>query len=551
MIHILYILFHLFAVGVTQNCQIALQPAQLTNIEIPEAPRQFDTLDEAITAAKQNDSLNFARGCIYTLSSTIVNKNVHLLAAEGSAARPIIRCGSSGMRILDYDLGTPDIEISATYWKPWRPLDRPPQKLLIQDLVFSGCSLVMRNPPYKKRLYRKVNAGAIFRLQGRARHIFRNCTFENSSATFGGIGHIGAMAEPVFENCVFRNAEAWHAGAIHIDDVARPTFIKSLFLNATALTKGGSVYTEWQSMASFTKCSFFGKGVPDFQTGYILEKNLLSEERICCKKYNTTGTSCKTSADKGGLIYTNEFSGPMFRSCYFSLGWARKGGAVYTDDESTPIFLNSTFSSNGACHNGGAIYTDDRSAPIFRDLIVSKNFAEQRGGSLFSDDHSHAVYENAIIDWSVAQRGGAFFNDDASTPRYTDVMVLNSHAVNGSGLYINDHADPFCLNVTFKSNNAKEKGGAVFMRRASSVWFIDAIFQNNSAISGGAIFMMDGAVLDLKDSLPAFIDNFAKFGSDILLRNDTTLLISKWYDRDGRKLKVLVQGHEAVINVFG
>merc|ERR1712083_1069945 len=99
-------------------------------------------------------------------------------------------------------------------------------------------------------------------------------------------------------------------------------------------------------MASFRNCSFIEKGIPEFYTGYILKartnssENNASYHRICCEKYNTTGRMCKTSADKGGLIYVNEYSGPQFHDCLFSLGWARKGGAVYTDDESTAIFLN-------------------------------------------------------------------------------------------------------------------------------------------------------------------------------------------------------------------
>tara|TARA_Y100000589_G_scaffold55435_1_gene45921 strand:+ start:2430 stop:4712 length:2283 start_codon:yes stop_codon:yes gene_type:complete len=249
--------------------------------------------------------------------------------------------------------------------------------------------------------------------------------FANDSDSGGAIYTTGGVSLGI-DNCIFLDNKCvgnHNGGAIHIGggtaSIATTQFDAN-YINAGGsgdYPKGGAIYLS-NADATISQCSFNGNfiyGNSNHYGGAVyatdsslnmlfcdFDGNVVAQNHSSAVSGNywggalflrsTYGTidrcnfrdnsSRNFDSDyRGGAVFLEDYSGPLFLDCIFQNNSSWEGGAIYCQSQSTPVFFNCQFSTNSAKY-GGVAYTFG--TPVFNSCSLADNLASQNGGAIKS-----------------------------------------------------------------------------------------------------------------------------------------------------------------------
>ncbi len=168
---------------------------------------------------------------------------------------------------------------------------------------------------------------------------------------------------------------------------------------------------------------------------------------------------------------------------------AFRGGGIYCDQNSNPIFENVTFSYNYANEAGGAFYCENYSFPVFNNVIIENNSAST-GGGLYFYNCSEPYLLNVTIFGNFAENGGGLYSS-YSHPTLENIKILNNsvstYTGSGGGIYLS-HSDPTLINVLLTDNYSSYNGAAIYCFYSNPSLYNVTLSENAVFSEGNLIF---------------------------------------------------------------
>ncbi len=329
-------------------------------------PSDYTTIRTALAMAHGGDSIKIAPG-VYFESNLRMRSTISLIGAGDSATDVIIDGNNQGRILLCENSNNESIVRNLTF------INGSASGEAVYDqsggaILVSNCEPTIINCNFTGN-YSTASGGAI-RCTNASPQII-DCTFVNNSAGDGG-GAIDCSyeASPLLSGCTFKNNTARWGGALSCRGKASPTVLETNFdrniSSGVEIGFGGAIFADFQSLPSFTKCTFFGNIA---QYGGAL---------ACFDNSQTNLDYCTLLENQSAFA----------------------GGGMFCKDAS-PIIKNSII----AFHDGAAISTTGRAIPeisftnIFGNLLGNWNesIADQAGGNNFSVDPLFCTYDPDCI----------------------------------------------------------------------------------------------------------------------------------------------------------
>jgi predicted outer membrane repeat protein len=170
-------------------------------------------------------------------------------------------------------------------------------------------------------------------------------TDESINDGWGGAVYI-QYSSPRFTNCVFTGCKSKYGGAVACRTAA-PIFENCTFIGNTAFVEGGAIKSEGAANPKIRNCSF--------------ENNSASERGGCIDFRNASASVIgskfisNSAGDPGygGAILCYS-SSPYFEDCIFYLNSGIDGGGIYCAEKASPKFQNCTLVQNRSNNIDGA-----------------------------------------------------------------------------------------------------------------------------------------------------------------------------------------------------
>jgi len=202
----------------------------------------------------------------------------------------------------------------------------------------------------------------------------------------GGAVRMDRQAHPTFLRCRFiDNSSRLHGGAVSADS-CRSRFVECTFEgNSVADGDGGAVYL-WRSSATFVNCVFrdndsmnllsggavYGLSAsPSFQ-GCLFERNGSSAVQLLAPR-GATVLDCmflENSGFKGGALHISRGESTIDGCTFIQNEATSSGGAIYLTNSKGDLIRNSTFYGNSGDYGGSGIQCNS-SSPRIENTIVA------------------------------------------------------------------------------------------------------------------------------------------------------------------------------------
>jgi pectate lyase len=157
--------------------------------------------------------------------------------------------------------------------------------------------------------------------------------------------------------------------------------------------------------------------------------------------------------------------------------WPTSNGGGMHNDNSFCIIKNCTFRENSAEY-GGAMYTDIYSGPKMINCIFFRNSSQWDGGVMVNE-RSSPVLVNCIFT-SNKGSSGSILNYGQSSPKIINCLFNHNSTTYGGGIYNRDSSTPTITNCTFCGNAASEYGGGIYNTTGGNVTIANCIFWGNT-----------------------------------------------------------------------
>ena len=420
-----------------------------------------------------------------------------------------------------------------------------------------------------------IGGGAIYIIGNLTKAHIDKTDFTNNSARAGGAIYVeGIMDKTTFTDTYFTNNTAftknqkYGGGAIAVQgNATNNNFKSSIFTENTATTHGGAIkFMDNDENNTFEKCIFINNYAP--YGGSIAVSNNSQSLKInntiftnteependiigggaiyfisdANELYITDSEFNKLTAHAGGAIYVEgdlkiaEINGTQFTNNKATTNNTKYGGgAIEVEGNSQYVIITeSKFINNTAQTHGGAIkLRGNNSYIIITNSTFDRNYAPYAGAISFGNTELLGIYESIFTnnngtDADIIGGGAIYIIGNLTTAHVLDSLFENNSARAGGAIYVEGNMDKwtferdtFFNNAAF-TNNTKYGGGAIAVQgNATNNIFNDSVFTLNTGTThGGAINFMGNAINNTIAECE-FLDNNAKYGSDIAVNKNT------------------------------
>ena len=436
-------------------------PGLLRIIDVREVPAEYPTIQAALDAADEYDTILIAAG---TYHETGLTPNVNNLLIQGE---------------LDDD-GNPTVIIGpepGTKTSPSIMAIDNLDGLRIEGIHFTGS--------------RATSGGGMSITSSNP--AIENCLFTDNSATSGG-GILCSNGNLTISNCTFRGNSSDDGGAVFLDE-SEATFNDCLVDNNQTTNNGGGISAIDSTMA-ISDCWISGNTAGNSGGGLLLENTAttISETRICG---NTPDQIAGDWLDKGGtevvddciVIYNVPDEYPTIQAAID----ASSDGDVVKIAPGTHLLNNAGFENNGRAisirgdrnPDGTPAVTLLPSAPGGFSTVYFWMTPSADPGMVIEDiwfQGFEAVQSNFVIGGSTTINNCIFSDGNSS---FTAGLVV---------YVVSEDDPPFDVTITdcIFMNNQSVFGAGVATYGPARVTMTDCYFEGNSDIgqkppSGGAI----------------------------------------------------------------
>uniref|UniRef100_UPI00388E6B26 carboxypeptidase-like regulatory domain-containing protein n=1 Tax=Methanobrevibacter sp. TaxID=66852 RepID=UPI00388E6B26 len=422
-----------------------------------------------------------------------------------------------------------------------------------------------------------IGGGAIYFINDANELYITDCEFNALTARAGGAIYIeGDLNSAIIAETNFINNKAttnntyYGGGAIDVEGNAKyVAIVDSKFINNSAQTHGGAIKLRGNNSDVVISSLFDGNYAP-----YAGAISLGTTESLLI--YNSNFTNNKGTSEDiigGGAIYIigNLTKGRILESDFINNS-ARAGGAIYIEgimDKTTfekSYFQNNTAFTKNQKYGGGAIAVEGNATNNKFELSTFEdNTATTHGGAIkFMDYDENNTFEACLFLENYAPYGGAIAASNNSISlnitksRFStipNIKELPFEVIGGGAIYFISDANQLYIKYSEFSNNTARAGGAIFVEgelknaEINGTRFINnTATTNNTAYGGGAIavqgnatnnnfndllFILNtgtthGGAIDFMGNAINntfvdcdFLDNIARYGSDIAVNKNT------------------------------
>ena len=333
--------------------------------------------------------------------------------------------------------------------------------------------------------------GAVYIGDGSTDIFFKNCMFENCTASTGGAFHIG-MSSVTLNNCAILNNRAdQNGGAIYLKTGGQLNLQDSRFSYNYALTGGGVVFLEGSLNVVST---YFEENVAEI--GGVIHVESHADVNVQSSYFFSN-----FAYQYGGAIYgKGETIVSIAATSVFYNNDAYKGGALFFENG---IFVNIStgiFSYNSAGAFGGVIYCASSVSHI-SDSSFTYNFVystdlnidNNRGGVINAIGCNFDIY-GSIFRGNSAQSGGAFSATSTNIVFTNSSFSYNIASWSGGSMFLIQSPNATITSCQFLNEMAADLAGCIYSV-LSSLFVKDVDFVNNSAAGGGCIYSFDSQVV--------------------------------------------------------
>ena len=348
------------------------------------------------------------------------------------------------------------------------------------------------------------SGGAVWLNQSTVSISITYSTFQNNVVTSGSGGAVrlgGSVVNVIITNCIFEYNNAWNAGAVLFHESAGDVSITNCtFQNNSAGTVGAVWLHQSSGNISITNCIFENNNAIYGHGGAVL----LDTSTTFCNIINSTFQNNSAECGIGGAVQINGLSGGLsIINSTFQMNSATLGGAIYFYNILCyNIFFHRSKFVNNIAVVGAAAYVNNQYSVslcnfILEDVVVYHN------------------YYYSAIDTQNSTRGGAIY-------------------FNGVNVSINGSTN---LGSEFSSNSPQGaiQGVNGFLLLAGNISFTD-----NKGVNGGAISLSNNVPLQFHDKCNVqFSRNVAtRFGGAIYSEGEITSV--QIYNLHWKKLKCVI-----------
>ena len=356
----------------------------------------------------------------------------------------------------------------------------------------------------------KCAGGAVY-ISERSMMIISHTTFFNNTSDYdGGIAVIINATLQVFHSFIYMNTAGRHGGAIAAFNNSSLTLKETLLNNNKADQNGGAVYL-YESNVNISGCIIlFSNAKRD--GGAIHEVH-----NSAIKVNNSTFENNSALEGNGGALYGHN-SSTVTISNYskFLNNVASNGGVVQIDLNSALHIINSHFSMSLASAEGGVAYVRNNSTISVKNSTFRNNLADgDTGGAVMIVKHSKMNISNCKLDNNEADYGGAIDVSECSNASVKSCSFNGNRAnSNGAAIHVYVESEVIISDCTFIRNNVTISGGAVSARKQCNISIVDSLVDNCTAgFSGGGVFVGKYSYAHIENC--QFLNNTADFGGAV------------------------------------
>ena len=340
-------------------------------------PRQYPTIEAAISASQDGDVIEIAAGT-YAPSATLSTggKAITIRGAVGADGSPLTEVdGQNVRRVIQCDTNEgANTRFENLVITRGTASNGGGMYLSYSSPTVTNCSFES-NSATSTSSSSGANGGGMY--LSNSSPTLTNCSFESNSATgtdygSGGGGMYSSGGSPTLTNCSFESNSATISGG-GMYSVGSPTLTNCSFESNSATNSGGGMYVYFNSSPTLTNCLFESNSA----TGPAF--NSATGENGGGGMYSVgspTLTNCSFEANSatnsGGGMYSG--GSPTLTNCSFEANSANNGGGMSLYSY-TPRLTNCWFQSNSATTSGGGMYSLNASNPTLTNSVLCGNMA--------------------------------------------------------------------------------------------------------------------------------------------------------------------------------
>jgi len=335
-------------------------------------PAEYSTIQEAINASFQGDTILVARGT-YKENLLLWGRRITVISNYNATK------DTSDISQTIIDGGGSDKNQSAV------------------SFTHSEDSLCLLRGFKITNGWASGNHGGGITLKNRSNPNIENCWIINNTGTSShmtGIGIYCLGSSPSFRHCTIKNNSVsgngnydHRGGGLYAVGLSSPEFFNCNFVDNKMAPSmfhrdwGGAAYIN-NSSALFEDCHFSGNAA-DYGAGLFADNNATLTLRNCELSFNTARNNSGAFHSQGSAFIQIDSSLVHNNS---AIG---NGGGIYTGSEGRVTVSKSTFTENKASH-GAAVYAGTANAVTLTDCIVFYNWTSE----IFPSDLETITYCN-------------------------------------------------------------------------------------------------------------------------------------------------------------
>ncbi len=367
-----------------------------------------------------------------------VGDGVHEVPGEYTTIEAAIAAAGSG------DV----VSVGPGVYSPAIPLDTMGKRVTVRGATDpSGSPATTLDGVGLRQLIRCTN-------QESAETSFENLTIRNGSGTDGG-GVYLVGSGPTFRNCRFNNSTATlRGGGMFITDYATPTLVDCAF-ELNQADSGGAMFVQTHASLTLVACTF--------QSNQAYDGGAMVVDSDCA----LTVTDCAFNANHA----TSSGGG---------------GGAAYIDGHSNASMSNCSFASNTAVWGGGALVFDNGSDDVvLTDCLFEGNSAKY-GGAMAFDASNPACSGCTIRDNQASIAGGGVAVFGWGTPTIGDSVLCGNSAPADPQIWVS-YADWVDAGGNCFSSNCSDTDGGGWPDECQ---YAEGDFDLDGTIGGGDLALL-------------------------------------------------------------
>ena len=212
-----------------------------------------------------------------------------------------------------------------------------------------------------------------------------------------------------------------------------------------------------------------------------------------------------SSALNGGILFSDDSSVIIIKTCYFATSKAGKDGGIFFIRENSTISIeNSYFYNSFSESSGGALNFDQNSIIVIKTSFignyVSKN---QPGGCIYSNFRNTFSIENVIFyNCSTSADAGALYLYENNKIQMNNSIIIEAKCIwEGGGISFNYKNEGKIINSKFKKLFSVNRGGAMFFESENKLLIENCSFHGiSSNENGGVFFLSSNNALEINQS---------------------------------------------------